>query len=131
MQDEQKEILIKNWLLKSDEAMADAKANLEQNRLTTTQNRLYYAIFYAVSSLGQKLGFVTSKHGQLLGWFNREYVKPGKVEHRFGKLYAKCFDNRQRNDYMFTFKPKKEVLLNEIKEAEQFIKVIKELAQEN
>jgi uncharacterized protein (UPF0332 family) len=123
--------LIKNWLLKSDEAMVDAKLTLEQDRLSNTQNRLYYAIFYAVSGLGQKLGFVTSKHAQLLGWFNREFLKTGKIDIKYGKLYKKCYNDRQKNDYTFTFKPKKEVLLDDISEAEEFINVIKELAQKD
>lgn len=47
--------------------------------LSTALNRLYYAIFYAVAALAQKFNFITSKHSQLLGWFNREFIKTGKL----------------------------------------------------
>ncbi|OGI03509.1 MAG: hypothetical protein A2Y25_10980 [Candidatus Melainabacteria bacterium GWF2_37_15] len=129
MQGRDKELLIKNWLLKSDEAMDDAKIAVGNNRLSTTQNRLYYAIFYAISALAQKYGFATSKHGQLLGWFNREFIKTNKVEEKYGKLYIKTFDNRQRSDYTITFQPDKQALISDIHDTEEFIKVIKQLAE--
>ena len=115
MQDRDKELLIKNWFLKSSEALEDARISLKNNRLSMTQNRLYYAIFYAVSALAQKNGFITAKHGQLLGWFNREFIKTGKVENKYGKLYTSCFDNRHRSDYTVEFIPDKESLIADIR----------------
>ena len=55
MQDENK-ILLGNWLNKSDTALDDTKKNIEINSLETAQNRLYYAIFYAVSALAKSEG---------------------------------------------------------------------------
>ena len=37
-------------------------------------NRIYYGMYYALTALALKNGFETSKHGQLIGWFNREYI---------------------------------------------------------
>ncbi|OGI00395.1 MAG: hypothetical protein A2Y25_02270 [Candidatus Melainabacteria bacterium GWF2_37_15] len=124
---EDKEILINNWLLKSDESFEDAKINIDNNRLSNAQNRVYYAVFYAVSALAQKLGFITSKHNQLRAWFNREFVKTKQVDNRYSKIYTKLFDNRHKSDYTFSFKPTKQTIQEELKEAQEFIQVIKQL----
>jgi uncharacterized protein len=129
MREDPKTAIIKNWFVKADEALADAKLTLELNRLTATQNRLYYAIFYAVSALAQKHGFVSSNHVQLQDWFNNELYKTGKVHIKFSKLYKKCYNDKQKNDYTFTFKPQKEDLKAETKEVEEFIKVLKQLSE--
>lgn len=57
-------ILINSWLNKSSEALNDLKKSIDNNMLTTAQNRLYYSIFYAVVALGYCEGFITSKHTQ-------------------------------------------------------------------
>lgn len=130
MPDRNKKLLINNWLLKSDEALENAKEIIKQDMLPVVQNRLYYAIFYAVMGLAKLNNFTTSKHGQLIGWFNREFIKTNKIDIKYGKLYRKVFDNRQKSDYTFTFKPDKEVLLNDIEEVKEFTKIIKQLINE-
>lgn len=37
-------------------------------------NRIYYGMYYALTALALKHGFETSKHGQLIGWFNKEFI---------------------------------------------------------
>jgi len=130
MPDRNKKLLINNWLLKSDEAFENAKEIIKQDMLSVVQNRLYYAIFYAVMGLAKLNNFTTAKHGQLIGWFNREFIKTNKIDIKYGKLYRKIFDNRQKSDYTFTFKPDKEVLLKDIEEVKEFIKIIKQLINE-
>ena len=118
------EILIENWLTKSKEALNAAKKTIEINELSTAQNRLYYAAFYAVSALAQKKGFATSKHSQLKGWFTREFIKTSVIEQRFGNLYFKLFEFRQKSDYTFSFKPQKDKLIKNLELVKEFIEEI-------
>lgn len=114
----QDKIIIENWLLKSEEALQEAEINIKTNCLQSAQNRLYYAVFYAVSALAKSKGFITSKHSQLLGWFNREYVKTGLSPKETAKIYVEIFEFRQKSDYTFSFKPtinKLNISLNEVK----------------
>ena len=37
-------------------------------------NRIYYGLYYAVTALAIKHRFETSKHLQLIGWFNKEFI---------------------------------------------------------
>ena len=73
--EEHKKILIRNCLLKSQEVFNDAKFNFENDRYKVTLNRVYYSIFYSIMALGYKDNFVSSKHKQLMGWFNKKYIK--------------------------------------------------------
>ncbi len=129
MQDENK-ILLGNWLNKSDTALDDTKKNIEINSLETAQNRLYYAIFYAVSALAKSEGFITAKHGQLLGWFNQNYVNTNKIDKNIAKIYRLSFENRQKSDYTFFYIPKKEKLEQDVLEASIFIAEIKKILTE-
>jgi hypothetical protein len=45
-------------------------------------NRLYYAMFYAVSALALAHDFSTSSHAQMRGYFKREFVRTGRVPTR-------------------------------------------------
>ena len=71
---EHREVLIKNAILKSEEALQDAEIAISNDRLTNAQNRIYYALFYITCGLGYLNNFVTSKHKELMGWFNKKFI---------------------------------------------------------
>ena len=54
--------LIKYRLKKSKETLNDAKIMFEIASLTSTVNRIYYAMFYAVNGLLLSKNFSSSKH---------------------------------------------------------------------
>lgn len=124
---ENKAILIQNWLDKSEQALNAALDNINLNNLETAQNRVYYSIFYAVSALSKSRDFVTSKHHQLLGWFNREFVKTGMLKKEIAQIYSDSFEFRQKADYTINFIPKKEKIEQMLQEARVFIEEVKKL----
>jgi len=98
--EEYNKVLLRNCLTKSIEAFNDAKFNFENNRFKVTLNRIYYSIFYSVLALGYKDSFITSKHKQLMGWFNKTYIHDKKIfDERLMKIYQKSFNDRQEADY--------------------------------
>ena len=56
-------------------------------------------MYYALTALALKNGFETSKHGQLIGWFNKEYIATKRLEPQFGKILRNAFHNRTKGDY--------------------------------
>lgn len=72
---------------------------LETGHLHGTANRIYYGMFYAVSALGLANGFATSSHSQLRGYFNREFVKTGRISVEHGKVFGLAYDSRTKGDY--------------------------------
>lgn len=123
--EQDKKILVENWLSKAEEALIDAKDTIESGKYTNAQNRLYYAVFYAAMALGHNNDFITSKHSQLLGWFNKNFVKTGIVDKKFGYIYSKAFNNRMKSDYTITFKPDKDDLLQSFEDIKEFIEIIR------
>jgi uncharacterized protein (UPF0332 family) len=91
--------LIKYRISRASETLEEAKISIENKRYLLAANRIYYASFYAVSALAIKHEFKTSKHAQLLSWFNKNFVKNGIVEKRLGKFYLDAFEMRQECDY--------------------------------
>lgn len=61
-----------------------------------TVNRIVY---YALTALALKNCFETSKHGQLIGWFNKEFIAAKKIDAKFGKILRNAFQNRTKGDY--------------------------------
>lgn len=116
---------IKKWLSLADESLNDAKDCLVSDHLKLVQNRLYYSMFYAVKALALKERFITSKHKGLSSWFNQNYIKTGVFSKEMGKLYNEAFDNRHECDYTVNFIPNKEELTLALKQAKDFIDVIK------
>lgn len=91
--------LIKYRLSRAIETLEEAKNSIENKRYLLAANRIYYASFYVVTALAIKHEFKTSKHAQLLSWFNKNFVKNGIVEKRLGKFYLDAFEMRQESDY--------------------------------
>ena len=56
-------------------------------------------MYYALTALALKNSFETSKHGQLIGWFNKEYISSKKADPKVGKILRSAFQNRTKGDY--------------------------------
>ena len=69
--------------------------------------------FIQFKPLALQEDFATSKHSTLLGWFNKSFIKTGKLEIKIGKIYTNTFLKRQEGDYDdFVFFEKEEVETN-------------------
>lgn len=126
MTKEEKIILIKYRLERSNESLKAAQLMLENSMYIPAMNRIYYSMFYAVQSLlilAEK-GF--SKHGQVKGFFNREYIKTGIFPKEFGRLFNTIFEYRQKFDYVDLIVPEKELISENINNAAIFIEKINE-----
>ena len=89
---------------RSRESLRAAQIMFENNMLTFSMNRIYYAMFYGVQALLATREVSISKHGQVKAYFNREMVKTGVFPTAMGQLYNKAFEYRQKFDY-WTFPP--------------------------
>jgi uncharacterized protein (UPF0332 family) len=94
-----KTALMEYRISRAKETIEEARNDIKFNQLFSAENRIYYAIFYIVSALGLKYDFSTSKHLQLLGWFNKNIIKTNKVPQHLGRIYRNAFENRQKGDY--------------------------------
>ena len=96
---EQRNHLISTRIQQAEECIADVELCLANGRLRTAVNRVYYGMFYAVLALGLLRGFESSKHQQMIGWFNKNFVHTDILPVQFGQLLKGAFDTRSNADY--------------------------------
>lgn len=77
--------MIRYRVQRATETIDEVSSHILNNYLHTAANRIYYGIFYIVSALALKFDFQTKNHGQLMGWFNREFIKTKKFIKNFQK----------------------------------------------
>ena len=116
---------IKYRLQRVEESYNDALILADNNRWNTVINRLYYACFYAVIALLLKNDIETQTHDGSRTQFGLKYIKSGLIDKRYGKLYSKLFDLRQKGDYGDLFDYDKETVLPLIDSVREFINEIK------
>jgi len=104
-----------------------ARFLVSNDKLVIGVNRIYYGMYYALTALALKNKFETSKHGQLIGWFNKEYIASKKVDQKFGKILRNAYQNRTKGDYDAFVSFSKIEVESMLSEMTVFIKEIKNI----
>lgn len=130
MTKEEKSTLIRYRLERADESLRAAQLMLENKLYIPAMNRIYYSMFYAVLALLVLSESAFSKHGQVKGFFNREFIKTGVFAKDFGKLFNTVFEYRQKFDYVDLITPEEELISDYIIEAKRFIDEISKYLEE-
>lgn len=94
-----REALVAYRMQQAFETIELARFLAESQKLVIAVNRIYYGMYYALTALALANSFETSKHVQLIGWFNKEYIATKKLESKFGKILRNAFQNRTKGDY--------------------------------
>ncbi|MDI6786214.1 MAG: HEPN domain-containing protein [bacterium] len=121
--------LISYRMDRSKESIHAAEIMFEKGMLAFSMNRIYYAMFYAVQALLALKDTSFSKHGQVKGYFNHEFIKTGIFSIEMGKLYNKTFEYRQKFDYVDFVVPEHDMVYEYIEKAMEFYRKIDEYIQ--
>jgi len=116
--------LAKYRLEKARNTLSDSKNYIQDATLESTVNRIYYAMFYAVSALLITKELSSSKHSGILAVFNKEIVNKGFISRTWGEFYSDMFKRRQKGDYQDFVKFEKQDVGEWLKKAEEFINII-------
>lgn len=128
LKDQERDALIRLYLAKSDETLEDARFNRGLERWNATANRLYYALFHAITALFVSDGIPVHSHNGMKVLFGKEYVLTGLATEEEGKLLSQMETMRERADYDATFKATKALIDERFKAVEKMILRMKELA---
>ena len=96
---EDRKELIKYRLAQARECIDEVEFQINNRKYKTAINRIYYGMFYSLLAIGLKYQFETSKHSQLIGWFNKSFIRTGKIDKEYGKMINKSYTLRQESDY--------------------------------
>jgi uncharacterized protein (UPF0332 family) len=130
IEEQTRDDLIKYRLEQARDTIEVVDLLIKNDKLSSAINRIYYGMFYSLLALALQFNFETSKHQQLIGWFNKEFIRTGLIEKEFGRILREAFENRTSGDYdSFVIFDQAEVLLlfsdmkSFIEQIEVFIRV--------
>ncbi len=124
MTDHKKNDYIRYRFKRAEEALSDALLLIENNKWNTAVNRLYYSCFYAVIALLLKNDIETRTHKGARNKFSDAFIKTGIIDIKFGKLYSKLSDYRQKGDYGDLFDFDEMMVLPLVDDVKQFVSEI-------
>ncbi len=124
IEEKDREILIQYRLEQARETIQDVELLLQNKRFRSAVNRIYYGMFYALLALATAQQFETSKHAQLIGWFNKTYINTGLVYSKYGKIINKAYNRRTKGDYDTFIEFEESVVLEMLGEMKDFVSEI-------
>jgi uncharacterized protein (UPF0332 family) len=99
LSDQERMDLVKYRLTEAKDTQSDVELLISHKRYRAVVNRIYYSMFYSLLALGLKYGYESSKHTQIIGWFNKTFIHAGLIEQKYGRIITKAFNRRTKGDY--------------------------------
>lgn len=99
LNDEERRIVVDLEYEKSLSCLKQAEGNASMGFWDVVANRMYYAMFHAVSSVLIKDGHKVGTHKGAMLMFGQYYVKTGIFSIEDAKLYSKLQTMREESDY--------------------------------
>ncbi len=130
LSDKERAELIEYNLEKTDSMVDEIDFYIRNDKLHTAVNRIYYCVFYILMALALKNKFTTSKHMQLISWFNKEYIHGDVVDKKYSKIIRNIFEQRSKADYDVLAKFSKEQVTALYQDMKDTITTIKNLMQD-
>lgn len=109
------------------DTIKEVEFQIENGFLNIAVNRIYYGIFYMLLALALKNNFKTSKHNQLLGWFNKEFIKTGIIDRETGKIAHKAYEDRTDGDYGLFIEFEKEEVIEKLHDMKRFLSELEKI----
>ena len=131
LSDNERNTLIEYRIKQAFESAEVAEFLYNNHNYATSVNRIYYAAFYSLLALGIQFGFKTSKHPQLHGWFNKNFIATGRIEKEFGRILRDSYQYRLSADYEVFVNFSKEELELLLSETKAFIQRIDKFLKES
>lgn len=113
-------------LERAKEMLRDSKASLDNKQYRTSLNRSYYAVFHGIRSLNCLEDYDSSKHSGCISFFNKTFVKQGKVDKNLSMIIKKTSYYREKSDYEDFFIASEKEALEQLENAKEFVQKIEE-----
>jgi len=127
--DEERTTLVVLEMEKAEKTFSEIEILVNAGLWSTAANRLYYAVFHAVSALLIKDGHKVQTHqGTHIG-FGLYYVKTGIFPPEYGRFYNQLQTLREQSDYNCVYDVDPEELKSKIQPAKDIIEKIGEIVK--
>lgn len=122
--DEERNTIVKYELEKARNTLCEVDALIENNLWNGAANRLYYAVFHAISALLTHDGHQVSTHQGSHALFGLHYIKTEILPAEFGRLYSQLQTMREESDYNCIYDVTPDELTEKIEPAKRLIDAI-------
>lgn len=127
LNDEERKLLVELEIEKAHK-LIDQFSILENAELwDTLANRVYYAVFHAVTALLIKNGLHAGSHQGVSVLFNKHFVKENLIDEKYGRLLARLENMREKSDYTCLFETTEDEVLPMIPQAKEMVSIIDNL----
>lgn len=117
--------MILGQMAKAEEKLGAAKTLIRGGFLDDAISRAYYAIFHAASAVLLSEGISVESHSALKDMFGLHFVKPGKIDRKYGRILSKLKDERETGDYDIYTSFEQDDAESAVKEAGEFLAAMK------
>lgn len=119
--------LVNLYLEKAWDTYKDAQLAANANSWGMAANRLYYALFHAVTALFVHDGIEVGSHRGIKAKLGQHYVLTGKMAIEHSQFLARMETLRDKADYNIMFIAKEDDVVPNLALAEKFIKNIENI----
>jgi uncharacterized protein (UPF0332 family) len=119
--------LIAYRLQRAREALGDAQSDLEQERLNSAANRIYYAMFYAAIAVLAMRNLSSSRHSGAIALFYKHFVQSGEFPAEIAQHLGRALEMRTNTDYKDFSVPDSAKIREEFGHAQAFVQKVEEL----
>lgn len=125
LKEEDRRIIIEMEMEKAEHTFAEQSVLCKAGLWNTLANRLYYALFHAVSALLISEGHEVGTHKGAAIRFQQYFVKTELFPVEDGRFYAQMQTMRENADYNCSYDVSEEEIRSRIEPARQLIEKIK------
>lgn len=111
---------------KARRSLDDATLLCKKSSYDSSVSLAYYAAFHAIQALLLTKGMAFSKHAQVKGAFNKEFIHTGIFPKNFTGIIERLFKDRQIGDYEYGECIKEAEAKKNISDSKTVIKAIAE-----
>ena len=126
-----RDTLVALRLQRAQEAISEAKGNMQMGYWRVAANRLYYACYYAATALLINNNLTARTHSGVISQLGVYFVNKGIISLEQGKLYRDLFEKRQTSDYNEWISINEQDIKPLLKPAEKFIAEIEKMINTN
>ena len=126
LSDEDRRIVVNLELEKAESILAEQEILRQAGFWSTMANRLYYALFHAVSSLLINDGHEVGTHKGAAIRFQQYYVKTQLFTVEEGRFYSQLQSMRESADYNCSYDVSEDDVVSRIEPARQLVEKIRQ-----
>ena len=129
LSENERQIVVNRELEKAQRTFEDMEFCANEGKWEAASNRLYYALFHAMSALLISDGYNVKSHRGILAMFGEHYVRTGIFERKDGSLLSDLVIMRDNADYNCFYEADEEKLSPLIAPTKSLIDKIKQYIQ--